>query len=138
VPPLTETNNFSFELVDPKAEVVSPSNANRPSVDVHVANAASAMPISMWFTGDAGCIAGLRVDPRRWPGISPSPASPASSESRTPIAIVIDDSGLSSYVEVLQPTTERSTATASVDAQDWYALLREPGRHPVPLLDRDD
>jgi hypothetical protein len=30
--------DFRFTLVDPQAEVVSPFNANRPGVDVHVAN----------------------------------------------------------------------------------------------------
>ena len=33
--------SFSFELVDPKAEVASPFSSNNPSVDVHVANAQS-------------------------------------------------------------------------------------------------
>jgi hypothetical protein len=44
----------------------------------------------------------------------------------TPIAIAIDDDGLTVFTEILQPTTDVN-GDGSVNAQDWYALLANEG-----------
>jgi hypothetical protein len=67
-----QDKTFSFTLVNPTAEVVSPVSSTRASVDVHVANAPPRQRLyRRGVPRRAGRFARLRVDPRQRPGIRP-------------------------------------------------------------------
>ncbi|MBK8118785.1 MAG: hypothetical protein IPK39_05845 [Sulfuritalea sp.] len=124
----SETNkSFSFELVDPTAEVTSPFSDNRPSVDVHVANQAAAGTVYIDLVYRATPGAGLDFQSILDDGQEFDLAGMAAVAGKPkPIAIVVDDSGLSSYTVVEKPTTDVNN-DGTVDDKDWYALLANRG-----------
>ena len=96
-----QDKSFSFTLVDPIAEVVSPVSATRPSVDVHVANAPAAMPSSTGVKGATGASVDYasildegQIHLGGLAGLTTVNGRP------TPIAMVIGADGLASFVEI--------------------------------------
>ncbi|MBL8335376.1 MAG: hypothetical protein JNM97_01270, partial [Rhodoferax sp.] len=109
---------FSFTLVDPVAEVVSPFSANRPAVDVHVANAAGTTYLDVMFrpTPGAGLDYASILDSGQeftLSGLGTVGGTP------TPMEIIVDANG----VATAQPLTQD---VGQSDA-DWYAELANKG-----------